>query len=407
MADSTQAGTRRLRVAIVGGGAIGSAIAYFLTRDDHDCAVTVIERDPGYRQASSALSASSIRQQFSTAINIRMSRFGLEFLRSIGETLSVDGERPEIGLVEPGYLYLAATAQGAATLRSNHRLQKAEGADVALLEPEALGTRFPWLATADLTLGSLGLSGEGWYDGHAVLQAFRRKAIAQGAVFRAAAATGFDRVSGAEGAAIDAVRLGDGSRVDCDAVVDAAGPWAAAVARWAGIELPVRARRRTVYVFTCPQALADMPLVIDPVGLWFRPEGRQPGSRFIGGDTPPADADRDDLPLDPDLAAFEDRIWPALAARVPAFEALRLTGAWAGYYEMNTFDHNALLGVHPACPNLHFACGFSGHGLQQAPAVGRGMAERIREGRWRSLDLDAVDIRRLLEGRPLREANII
>ncbi|MGE0801818.1 MAG: NAD(P)/FAD-dependent oxidoreductase, partial [Lautropia sp.] len=353
---------RALRVAIVGGGAIGSAIAYFLTRDDRECAVTVIERDPRYQQASSALSASSIRQQFSTAVNIRMSRYGIEFFRSIGDTLAVDGDRPAIGLVEPGYLYLA-TADGAAALRANHATQRAEGVDVALLEPATLAARFPWLATGDLALGSLGLSGEGWYDGYAVLQAFRRKAIAQGVCYRRAAACGFERTGSGAAAPIRAVRLADGGTVDCDIAVDAAGPWAASVAGWAGIALPVHARRRSVFVFRCPAPIAACPLVIDPGGLWFRPEG----GRFICGDAPPPAQDLDDLPLDPDLAAFEDRLWPALAARVPAFEAIRMTNAWAGYYEMNAFDHNALLGVHPACPNLYFAAGFSGHGLQQSP----------------------------------------
>ena len=398
---------RRLKVVIIGGGVIGSAIACFLTRDDQACEVTVIERDPSYRRASSALSASSIRQQFSTAVNVRISRFGIDFFRHIGEHLAVDDERPDIGLVEPGYLYLAQSPTGAATLVANHAIQRAEGADVALLDPADLARRFPWLRTDDLTLGSLGLTGEGWYDGYTVLQAFRRKARAQGASFRPAEACGFDRDGAGEGAPIRAVILGEGSRIDCDVVVNAAGPWAATVASWAGIDLPVRARRRTVHVVRCPEPLHDVPLVIVPSGLWFRPEGSSGGVQFIAGDAPAPADDLDDLPLEPDLACFEERIWPAMAARVPAFEALRPTGGWAGYYEMNLFDHNALLGAHPACPNLQFACGFSGHGLQQSPAIGRGMAERIREGRWVSLDLDALDIRRLVENRPLLEDNVI
>ncbi len=398
---------RRLRVVIIGGGAIGSAIACFLTRDDAECEVSVVERDPSYRQASSALSASSIRQQFSTAVNIRMSRFGIEFFRDIGRQLAVGDERPDIGLVEPGYLYLARSADGARTLTENHALQAAEGADIALLEPPALAARFPWLATGDLSLGALGLSGEGGYDGYAVLQAFRRKARAQGVRYVHAEACGFARGAGTDAAPITAVQLANGSSLACDVVVNAAGPWAARVATWAGIALPVHARRRTVHVVRCPQPLTGVPLVIDPGGLWFRPEGGSGGVQFIAGDAPLAAEDGDDLPLEPDLTAFEERIWPALAARVPAFEALRLTGAWAGYYEMNSFDHNAILGSHPACPNLQFACGFSGHGLQQSPAVGRGLAERIREGRWVSLDLDAVDIRRLIDNRPLLEANVI
>ena len=395
--------TARQRVVIVGGGAIGSAIACFLAAGGRDFDITVIERDFTYSKASSALSASSIRQQFSSPVNIRMSQYGIEFFRDIGNRLQVDDDRPDIGLVEPGYLYLASAA-GEAQLRENHRLQRSQGVDVALLEPEALVARFPWLGADGLALASLGLSGEGWYDGYTVLQAFRRKAVAQGARYLQADACGFDRDSAS--GRVTGVQVRSGSKVHpiaCDVVVDAGGPWAAAIAGWAGIELPVRARRRSVFSFTCPTPLPDCPLVIDTSGIWFRPEG----DRFICGFAPPAHLDGDEPPLDVEHEAFDDFVWPALAARVPAFEAVRMRGAWAGYYEMNTFDHNAVLGRHPDCDNLYFAAGFSGHGLQHAPAVGRGLAELIGEGRYVSLDLSDLGFERILEGRPLLERNVI
>jgi glycine/D-amino acid oxidase-like deaminating enzyme len=395
-------GGRRARVAIIGGGAIGSAIAYFLSRDGPDVEVTVIERDFTYAKASSALSASSIRQQFSCGVNIRMSQFGIAFLRDIGDTLAVDGERPDIGLVEPGYLYLASAA-GVPTLRENHAVQRAHGVDVALLETADLQQRFPWLSTDGIALGSLGLTGEGWFDGYSVLQAFRRKAASQGARYLQAEAIGFERDAGGRIQAIRLQRDGKPGRLACDHAVDAGGPWAAAVARWAGIELPVRARRRSVFSFSCPQALAACPLVIDSSGIWFRPEGKQ----FICGFAPAGHLDPDEPPLEVDYRDFDDILWPALAARVPAFEAVRMSGAWAGYYEMNTFDHNAILGLHPACGNLYIAAGFSGHGLQQSPAVGRGIAELIREGRYRTLDLGEVGLERLVQRRPLLERNVI
>jgi glycine/D-amino acid oxidase-like deaminating enzyme len=163
----------------------------------------------------------------------------------------------------------------------------------------------------------------------------------------------------------------------------------------------VHARRRTVFVLSCPTPLPDCPLVIDPTGFWFRPEGRG----FIGGTTP--DPDEDDLPLEPNLAEFDEALWAAFAHRVPAFEALRIERAWAGYYEMNTFDHNALLGAHPAVGNLLFGTGFSGHGMQQAPAAGRGLAEWVLHGGWRTLDLSELSVARLAEGRRVLEANVI
>ena len=389
-------------IAIIGGGAIGSAIAFFLTQMAPQQPVVVVERDPSYAQASSALSASSIRQQFSSPINIAISQFGIEFLRDIGARLQVGGERPDIGLVEAGYLYLASPA-GEAVLRDNHAVQRGMGADVALLTPGALCERFPWLATDGIALGSLGLSAEGWFDGYSLLQALRRKAQAQGVRYVQAEAVGVDTQASGGVQHISALRLADGQRLECSAVVNAAGAWARPVAQWLGIDLPVFAKRRTVFHFSCPEALPHCPLLIDPSGIWLRPEG----AGFIAGYAPAEDADPDDAPLDPDHAAFENRVWPQLAARIPAFEALRLHSSWAGYYEMNAFDHNAILGLHPACDNLYFANGFSGHGLQQCPAVGRGLAELILTGRWQTLDLEPLAFQRLLDNRPLLERNVI
>jgi FAD-dependent oxidoreductase domain-containing protein 1 len=200
------------------------------------------------------------------------------------------------------------------------------------------------------------------------------------------------------------VRLADGSALVCDTVVNAAGPWAREPAGWLGIDLPVRARRRCVFVFRCPTPIAGAPLVIDPSGVYFRPEGRD---QFICGVSPDADDDPDDLPLEVDHALFESVIWPRLAARVPAFEALRQTSAWAGYYEFNTFDHNGIVGFHPVVSNFILANGFSGHGLQQSPAVGRGVAELIVHGAYRTLDLAALSLERIAANRPVIERNVV
>lgn len=389
----------RCDVAIVGGGVIGCAVAYFLTADPaFDGTVAVIERDPSYRTASSALSASSIRQQFSTPENIALSRFGIDFLRRATEHLSVEGDPVDLGLREQGYLYLATPA-GTETLHANHAVQRAAGAEVALLEPDALAARFPWLAVDDVALGSLGLSGEGWFDGYALLQAFRRKAKAAGARFVTGEVTGIER----SGNRIAAVTLADGGRIACGMLLNAAGPQARRVAALAGVPLPVAARKRCVFVFACREALPGCPLVIDPSGVWFRPEGAQ----FIAGAPPPPDRDPDtqDLTVEHDL--FEEILWPALAQRVPAFEAVRVTGAWAGHYEYNEVDQNAILGPHPEIANLLFANGFSGHGLQQSPGVGRGIAEWIAYGGWRTLDLSVFAYDRLAAGRRVVERCVI
>lgn len=376
---------------------MGASTACFLARD-HRMPVTVLERDPTYARAASALSASSIRQQFSQPVNIALSQWSLAFLRRAAHELAVDGDVPALGLVEAGYLYLADDAL-APVLRANHAVQREAGADVALLPPAALAARFPWLAVEGLVLGSLGCSGEGWFDGPALMHALRRKARACGAQFVTAEALGFDSA----GDRVTAVLGSDGRRFDAQAVVIAAGAWSSPLAARLGVELPVVAKKRDVFVFDAPAALPGCPLVIDPTGVWFRPEGRG----FIAG-AAPRDDSLDEEPLDAiDHAWFDEHLWPVLAARVPAFEAVRVRSAWAGYYEMNLFDHNGLAGALPGWRNAYTACGFSGHGLQQAPAVGCALASLIAGSRRQGPDIGPLTPFRIGHGRRLLERNVI
>lgn len=382
-------------VVIVGGGVMGAATACFLARD-HGAAVTVLERDPRFTRASSALSASSIRQQFSQPANIALSQWSLGFLRRVGDELAVGGERPAIGLVEPGYLYLAGP-EGAATLRANHAVQRAAGADIRLLEPAALQAHFPWLAVDDLSLGAWGAQGEGWFDGPALHQAFRRKAAALGARFVVAEAVGFDAAGDRVQAVVDAA----GTRHAADAVVIAAGAWSAPLAARLGLAIPVAPKKRDVFFVETPARLPGCPLVIDPSGTWFRPEG----SGFLCG-APPRDGDPDEPPLEAiDHGLLDEVVWPALVRRVPGFEALRRRSAWAGYYEMNAFDHNGLAGRIPGWDNAWLACGFSGHGMQQAPAVGHALAAQVSGGA--APLIEALAPSRIAERRPLTERNVI
>lgn len=386
-------------VAIAGGGGIGSAIAYFLTANpDFRGTVAVIERDPSYARCSTTRSAGSIRQQFSTPGNIEMSKFGAHFLKHIGDYLAVDGEAPAVSFHERGYLFLAGEA-GRAILERNHAIQRELGADNALLEPRDLAARFSWLNTEGVALGSLGLSNEGWFDPHALLQGYKRKARVQGAVYLTDEVTGIAR----ERHRVTDLELASGVRIGCGVLVDAAGPFAGALAALAGVDLPVRPRKRFVYVIDCRTPVEGCPLLIDITGVWVRPEGRQ----FICGVSPAEqeDADCDDLELD--YRPFEEVVWPALAARIPAFEAIKLTNAWAGHYDYNTVDQNAILGPHPELSNLLFANGFSGHGIQQSPAVGRAISELIVYGKYRSLDLSEFSYARIAAGRPLRELNVV
>ena len=393
---------QELPVVIVGGGAIGSAIAYFLTLQQPGLPVVVVERDTSYAQASSALSASSIRQQFSTAINIAISQFGIGFLRNLKTELAVGNDRPDIGLVEDGYLYLA-TAAGEAVLRENHALQRAHDVDVALLDPAQLKARFPWLNVDDIVCGSLGLSAEGWFDGYLLMASLKAKAVAQGVRYVRAEATGVVQSTHDGAKHVDAVQLADGTRINCRAMVNAAGAWARPVAAWLDIDLPVHGKRRTVFNMSSPAQLPHCPLLIDPSGIWLRPEGKG----FICGFCPEPEQDGNDIPLEVEHEAFENLVWPTLAERIPGFEALRVESAWAGYYEMNLFDHNAIIGLHPSCDNAYFANGFSGHGLQQSPATGRAIAELILTGRYQTLDMAPLGFDRLIRNEPLVEKCII
>ncbi|HEX3347685.1 MAG TPA: FAD-binding oxidoreductase [Acetobacteraceae bacterium] len=367
-------------VVIVGGGAVGSSIAYHLAvRPDFRGRITVVERDPTYARASSALSASSIRQQFSTPVNIRLSQFGIQFLRELGL---------ELGLREGGYLFLAS-AEGAETLRANHALQRSMGADLAFMQPSALIECFPWLNADGIAAGVLGLSGEGWFDGPALMQAFRRKARELGATYL----TG------------EAIKVRPGRvwltdrAIDADVVVIAAGAWTGRL-----LDLPIRPRRRMVFVVACPTVLPGCPLLIDPSGVWMRPEG----SRFLCGRSPAGDEpDPDEPPLAVDEALFMESVWPVLAHRIPAMETLKLTSSWAGYYEMNLFDHNGAVGPLPGLDGVLVAAGFSGHGIQHSPGVGRGIAELIVDGRYTTLDLSPLDPGRIARGERLVERNVV
>ena len=398
-------------VVICGGAAIGSSVAYHLAADPgFKGRVVVIEKDPTYRLSASALSAASIRQQFSSAVNIRISLYGIAFLRDIATHLSVDGDVPAIDLHEGGYLYLASEA-GAPVLAAAHALQRAEGADIAHLDPAALKMRFPWLNTEDLAAGSLGLSGEGWFDGWALLQAFRRKARSLGVEYRQGEVARYVT----EGGRVTAVELTDGNRIACGVAVNASGTHGARLAATAGIEIPVRSMKRYIFSFTCKGDVENCPLLIDVSGAWCRPEGQRTaeGQLFIGSCSPlTPEQDVEWIETDPtaedvDWPFFEEAVWMPLAHRIPAFEQIRPGRAWAGPYDMCGLDHNAIIGPAVGVPNLYLANGFSGHGLQQAPAVGRGLAEHIATGGWRTLDLSDLGHERVLAGRPLREANII
>ncbi len=384
-------------VVIIGGAAIGSATAFFLNRHaGFRGSVLVIEKDPGYTKCSTTLSMSSIRQQFSTPANILASTFGVEFIK---QAKSEFGALGDVSFCENGYLIMASHA-AADALRANHEIQCSLGADNVLLTPDEISGRFPWMSDEAVALGCLGLSGEGWFDPHSLLNLYITEAKASGVDYIADEAVDL-KMSGGR---VTAVHLANGEKIACGQVVNAAGPAASKIAAMAELALPVEPRKRLIYVFDCREkdSITNSPLFFDPNGVFCRPEG----AYFLTGVSPPEDQDPvcTDFEITYDL--FEEMIWPTLANRVPAFKAIKLVNAWAGHYAYNTIDQNALLGSLPDVPNLYFANGFSGHGIQQSPAVGRGIAELITDGIFTSLDLSGLSVERLLSGDRVREVNV-
>lgn len=396
-------------VVIVGGAVIGSSVAYFLTQNpDFNGSVLVVERDPTYETAGTSLSSSAIRTQFSNPINVKISQFGIKFIKNFANTMQVTGEdKPELDFHEGGYLFLAKTPEQVQILKENHEVQRTCGADVVLWNRDELANAFPHLRVDDIELASYGRSNEGWFNNTGLMFGFKAKARELGVDYVKDEVVGIARA----GNQITGVTLKEGGAIKAGTVVNASGTRASLTARMAGLDIPVEPRKRTLFVFDCAQSpegsatinKGRLPLMIDHTGVFCRPEGRF----FLSGCPPVEDPAVDWNDFDPRYYEFEDVIWPALAERSEAFEAIKVISQWAGHYDFNTLDHNLVVGRHPEVTNFIFANGFSGHGLQQSPATGRGIAELITYGDYRTLDLSEVGYSRIIENRPFLEKAVI
>ena len=394
-------------VVIIGGAVIGSSIAYFLTANpDYNGSVLIIEKDPTFATAGTSLSSSAIRNQFSNPINVEIGQFGTHFIRNFAETMQVGDDKPDLDFHEGGYLFLAADDLQAEILRDNHEVQKNLGADVVLWSPEEIKANFPHLRVQDLQLASYGRSGEGWFSNTGLMNGFRKKARSQGADYLIDEVVEITR----EGDQITGVVLASGQRIGCGAIVNASGTRASLTAQMAGLSVPVEARKRSLFVFDCaksPEGTAKvndgrLPLMIDPSGTFCRPEGKY----FLAGTAPAEDPAVDWDDFEPRHEEFE-RVWMDLAERSESFEAIKLMSFWAGHYAFNTLDHNVIAGPHHEVKNFIFANGFSGHGLQQSPAIGRGISEWIIYGGFRTLDLSPVGYDRIVKNEPFLEKAVI
>ncbi|RUU91712.1 MULTISPECIES: FAD-dependent oxidoreductase [unclassified Mesorhizobium] len=390
-------------IVIVGGAVVGSSTAYWLSQAlGSGASILVVERDSSYEFSSTALSTSAIRQQYSNPINVKISQFGIEIIRGFQERMAPfykDEPAPDLGFKEHGYLY-CCSPDGVEAARERVDLQRSFGAHTVFLEPGPLKDRFPWLNVEDLGGGSWGAREEGWFDSVGLMNGFRRAARASGVEYIDNAATGLDIADGR----VISVRLATGQTVRCGTLVNAAGPRAQQVAAMAGLSIPVAPYKRYSFVFASANPIPGrMPNVIDLSGTFVRPEGEL----FLTGNTPQGDgpAGYDDFEMHHE--EFDDHIWPALWHRIPSFDALKVQTSWTGHYEYNMLDHNGIVGFHPQVTNFMFANGFSGHGLQQSPAVGRGVSELIVHGAFQTLDLSPFCYERIERNEPFLEEAVI
>lgn len=389
-------------IVIIGGAIYGSAVAWFLTDNpDFDGSILVIERDPSYEKCATAHTNSCIRQQFSNPLNVQISQFGAEFIKGFKGFMGDDPRVPELSIQSYGYMYLADTDAFADTLRASHKVQQAQGSATQLMTPDQIKEAYPFYNVDDIVLGSINLVDEGYWDGGTVFEWWRRSARERGVEYLAGEVVAMER----NGGQIESVTLASGDVIGCGKVVNATGPRGAKTAGMAGIDIPVEPRKRFTWIFSAEHPLdRELPLTIDPSGVHVRQDG--PTTYLAGGhsDYDPA-VPFDDFAMDHGL--WQEHVWPILATRIPQFESIKVITEWAGHYDYNTFDHNAIVGTHPQVENFYFLNGFSGHGLQQSPAIGRGLSEMLIYGEYRSLDLTPFSYARIASGTPFAEAAII
>ncbi|WP_298565581.1 FAD-binding oxidoreductase [uncultured Aliiroseovarius sp.] len=389
-------------VVIIGGAMMGSSVAWWLSHSpDFQGRILVVERDPTYAQCSTAHTNSCIRQQFSEALNIRISQFTAEFIKNLRANMGGDLRVDDLSIQEFGYLYLADSEPKANALRAAQVMQNGLGARTRIMTKHDLARDFPFYQLDDILLGSHGTRDEGYWDGGALFDWFRRKAVAAGVEYVNAEVTGIEATQ----AQVTSVALSSGRTLSCGHLVNAAGPRANHVAQLAGLDIPVEPRKRFTWVVKAEHPLDhELPLTIDPSGVHIRQDG--PETYMIGA-RPGPDPAVDPADFHMDHSLWETHVWPIVATRIPQFEALRIVTEWAGHYAYNTLDQNAILGPHSEVRNFYFISGFSGHGLQQAPAMGRGLAELITTGRFQTLDLSPFGYDRIAAHRPFGESAVI
>ena len=391
-------------IVIVGGAIMGASAAWFLSDDkDFDGSVLVVEKDPTYEFCSTMHTNSCMRQQFSAELNVQISQFAADFVQNLPRYMGNDDRVPDLKVHSFGYMYLADNDGFADVLRSNHATQIAAGAATQLMTPDQIKAAYPFYNVDDVVLGSINLVNEGFWDATAVFDWWRKSARERGIEYVHNEVVAITK--NAAGTRVENVTLASGEVIACGQVLNASGPRAIETAKMAGLTVPVEPRKRFSWIFSAATPLdRDLPLTIDPSGVHVRENGGGTYQCGAHSDIDPA-VEYDDFHMDHSL--WENHVWPILATRIPQFEAIKVQSEWAGHYAYNTFDHNAIMGPHTEVENFFFLNGFSGHGLQQSPAMGRGTAELMVHGAYKSLDLSPFNFDRIAQNRPIIEKAII
>ncbi len=383
-------------VVIVGGGIMGSATAYYLMKADNSLRVAVVERDPSYARASTTLSMSNVRIQFSLKENIRISQYTVEILDRFEDEMTIEDRRPKIYYHREGNLFLV-DRQNQRAAEKSFELQKKLGCRIEWWPPEKIKQHYGLYEPGDLIGATYGPD-DGHIDAYAMLMAYKAKARSLGAVYLADDITEVNKAGGR----VEGVSLASGQHLSAGFVVNCAGAWAARIAETAGVELPVIPIKRQVFTLdTAVKPEGSLPLTVLPSGMYFRTET---GGIILLGKSMAEDPEGFNFSWDD--RRFMEILWPELAEFVPAFDRLKLVRGWAGLYAVNTLDGNAILGQWPEIKGFYLANGFSGHGLQQAPAVGRYLTELIL-AQPLTLDLGIFNPQRILENKPLNEGGLV
>lgn len=390
-------------VVIVGGAMYGSSVSWFLADNpDFNGSILVVERDPSYSACSTVHTNSCIRQQFSREINVRISQFGADYVKNLRQYMGGDKRVPNLPIQSYGYLYLADSEAFSSVLKESQQVQAACGAGTKILSAQDIKQEYPFYNVEDIVLASHNRIDEGYFDGGTLFEWWRRSAKEKGVEFVGNEVVSMQRNN--QGSRVASVTLKSGEVVSCGTVVNASGPRAVLTSRMAGIELPVEPRKRFTFIFDAEQPLdRDLPLTIDPTGVHLRTDGQY----YLAGCAPDVDLAVDYDDYEPDHNIWQEKVWPTIANRIPQFEAIKLVNSWVGHYAFNTLDQNAILGYHSQVENFILVNGFSGHGLQQSPAMGRGIAELITYGEYRALDLSPFSFDRIQRNEAFNEKAII